>query len=335
LRDTIVFPGTSNSSMGYMKSEAYQGELKLGVKGSRQRFFYALYYKGRYYNYKTPKATYANDEGLNTILGGELMLKLMKSLHAAVKTEQAPQTSESFSEIRIGHKLFDVRYHYVQYSPTFQERQLYSDQFSWLNAFNTIRLGQLSALLHVKYGALTVSPAVQWMQYTNYIYVDEAARPVQYNQNLQVVTSTLNMAMTKRLWIFSNALQYNNSSNEGILRIPSWINQSRLLIQGHLFKKATFMQLGIDVFFRSEWLGNNYMPVSQTYYLGQSNSAFNRLNAYTLADVFLTMQVKTARFFMKMSYVNQGMGSNGYIVTPYYSGMSRVFEFGINWQFFD
>jgi hypothetical protein len=318
-----------------MKSEAYQGDLKVGLKGSNQRLFYAIFYKGRYYNYKTPKASFFNQEGLNNILGGEVMIKLGRSLHAAAKSEQAPQTSEFASEMRLGHKLFDLAYQQVQYSPTFQEQQLYSDQFSWLNTFNNIRLGQLSARMNIKFGALAISPAVKWMQYKNYVYIDEAARPVQFNGELQVLSSTLNASMNKRRWILSNTAQFNASSNERILRIPSWINHARLLVQGHLFKKATFMQLGIDVFFRSEWLGNQYMPVSQLYYLGQSNSAFSALNAYTLADVFLTMQVKTARIFVKMAYVNQGMGANGYMVTPYYSGMSRVFEFGINWQFFD
>lgn len=333
--DSTTFPGSGDSSMAYMKSEMYQGELKLGVKGSSQRFFYALYYKGRYYNYKTPKAAFFNQEGLNNIVGAELNVKLVQSLYAGVKTEQAPQTSEFFTEARLMHKWFDVRYQQLQYTPTFQEQQLYTNQFSWLNTFNAIRLGQLSALLRFKYRALSVSPSVHWMQYDNYVYFTEQARPVQYNSNIQLMTSTLNVAMNKRLWIVQNAIQFNNSSNEGVIRVPAWVNQTRLLIQGNLFKKATFMQFGVDVFFRSEWLGNSYSPIAQTYYLGQANSPFNQLNAYVLADVFLNMQVKTARFFLKMAYVNQGMGSNGYMITPYYSGMSRVFEFGVNWQFFD
>ncbi len=335
ITDSITFPGSLDSSMAYMKSEMYQGDLKLGVKGSSQRFFYALYYKGRYYNYKTPQATYFNQEGLNNMVGAELNIKLIQSLYAGAKTEQAPQTSEFFSEARLMHKWFDVRYQQFQYAPTLQEKQFYSSQFSWLNTFNNIRLGQLSALLRFKYGALSVSPSVHWMQYDNYVYFNEVARPVQYNSAIQLLTSTLNVSMNKRLWIVQNALQLNQSSNERIVRVPSWVNQTRLLLQGNLFKKATFMQFGVDVFFRSEWLGNNYMPIAQTYYLGQANSTFNQLNAYVLADVFLNMQVKTARFFVKMAYVNQGMNSNGYMITPYYSGMSRVFEFGVNWQFFD
>ncbi len=332
---TLFFPSTLDTTSVYMKSEYLQGEIKLGVKGTKKKFFYALYYKGRYFHYLLPRSNYTDKEGLNNIFGGELNVALVKSLHAGVKMEQAPKSSEFFTEVSLSHKLFDIRYQQFQYSPTFQEQQFYSQLYAWSNDFNNIKLGQLSAVVNLKVGALSVSPSLKWMQWSNYVYFNEAALPVQHGSDLNIITSTLDIAMNKKFWIIQNAVQLNNSSNEAIVRIPTVFNQTRLLVQGHLFKKATFMQFGVDVFFRSEWLGNNYMPVSQTFHLGQSTTTFNQLNAYTLADVFLNMQIKTVRVFVKMAYVNQGMGSSGYMVTPYYSGMSRTFEFGINWQFFD
>lgn len=332
---TLFFPVTGDSSASYMKAELFQGEFKAGVKGSTHRFFYALYYKGRYYHYKLQESNFLDKEGLNNIFGGELNLRLVKSLCVGVKTEQAPQSSEQNSEVSLVHKLFDVGYQQTQYTPTFQEQQLYTFQYSYNNAFNNIRLGQLSADVHLKTGALSVSPSAKWLQWNNYVYFDENAKPIQHAPELSVFTGTLAVDMTKKRWIAQNAIQFNNSSNEAIVRIPTWFNQTRLLVQGNLFKKATFMQFGVDVFFRTEWLGNNYMPVSQTFHLGASNVGYNQLNSYVLADVFLNMQIKTARFFVKMAYVNQGLQGNGYMVTPYYSGMSRTFEFGINWQFFD
>jgi Putative porin len=325
----------SDSNATSDKVTYLQSEVRWGVKGIKSFLFYALYYKARYYKYEILNSTALAKEGLNTIVGGELRGKLHKAWNASVSGEWSPASSEQVAEGSVLHKLLEVRYKHMQYTPTFQEQLYDGNHIRWDNSFDLIQLQQLTALLHLRYKSIRISPDTKWMRFKNYVYIDQFAHPAQFKNDLEVWSSTINLTLNKRLWILENTFQYNFSSDDNILRVPETVNQTRLLLQGYLFKKATFMQVGVDVFFRSAWVGNRYMPVTQQYYLGNAGSTFNRLDAYALCDVFLTMQVKTARFFVKMAYVNQGLGSNGYLVTPYYSGMTRTFEFGINWQFFD
>jgi len=334
--NAAFYPAIYNDSNSTADKVTYlQGDLKLGVKGMNSFLFYSLYYKARYYKYDLPNSLVSAKEGLNTIAGGELIGKIYKSLYAGVSTEWSASTSEHVIEGSLLHKLIEVRYRQMQYTPTFQEQLYDGNHIRWNNQFNFIDLQQLTAVLKFRYKSISVSPSTKWMRFKNYVYVDQFAHPAQFNNDLDVWSSNLHVAVNKRLWIFENTFQYNFTSDENILRVPETINQTRLLLQGYLFKKATFMQIGVDVFFRSAWVGNRYMPVTQQYYLGNAASPFSQLESYALFDVFLNMQVKTARFFVKMAYVNQGLGSNGYMVTPYYSGMTRTFEFGVNWQFFD
>jgi len=37
---------------------------------------------------------------------------------------------------------------------------------------------------------------------------------------------------------------------------------------------------------------------------------------------------------VKVAYVNQGLVSDGYFVTPYFTGYPRRFLFGVRWRFF-
>ncbi|MBC7487718.1 MAG: hypothetical protein H7282_13275 [Cytophagaceae bacterium] len=335
-RNAAFYPAIYNDSNSTVDKVTYlQSDFKLGVKGMNSFLFYSLYYKARYYKYDLPNSTVLAKEGLNTIAGGELIGKIYKSWYAGVSTEWSASTSEYVIEGSLIHKLLEVRYRQMQYTPTFQEQLYDGNHIRWNNQFNFIDLQQLTAVLKLRYKSISISPSAKWMQYKNYVYMDQFAHPAQFNNDLDVWSSNLHVAVNKRLWIFENTFQYNFTSDENILRVPETINQTRLLLQGYLFKKATFMQIGVDVFFRSAWVGNRYMPVTQQYYLGNAASPFNQLESYALFDVFLNMQVKTARFFVKMAYINQGLGSNGYMVTPYYSGMTRTFEFGVNWQFFD
>jgi len=336
-RSNLAFyPAIYNDSNSTLDKATYlQSDLKVGVKGTANFLFYSAYYKARYYKYGLSSGTAPGKEGVNVILGGELISKFYKSLYAGVNGELAAASSEHVIEGSLVHKLFEIRYRHMQYTPTFQEQLYDGNHIQWNNPFNLIDLQQLTAVLRLRIGALSFVPSTKWMRFNNYVYVNQVAQPTQFNSDLDVWTSNLHIAINKKFWILENTFQYNFSSDDNILRVPETINQTRLLIQGHLFKKATFMQIGTDIFFRSAWIGNRYMPMTQQFYLGDASSAFNHLDAYALFDVFLNMQVKTVRFFVKMAYLNQGLGSNGYMVTPYYSGMTRTFEFGINWQFFD
>ncbi len=330
------YPNSPDTTSAYAKSEMYEGNWKLGVKGSRRTFFYALYYRGQYYHFKQARATWNDQERINSIFGGEFITKVIRSLYAGVKAEVLPELQQHVADLTLYHTYFEVRAKQTAFSSTMQQQQFYSTHTTWDNNFNNIELKQVEGILKYQIGSFYIRPSINYSIWNNYVFQNEQNISQQYQKAFEVLSGTIDVSFHKRRWIAHSITQFNHASNEDVVRVPTWVSQNRILLQGFLFKKATFMQIGVDVFYRSSWLGNSYNPLTQTFYNSSRNHVFNQLQDYAVADVFLNMQIKTARFFVKMSYINQGMfGMNGYMVTPYYSGMARVFEFGINWQFFD
>jgi hypothetical protein len=47
------------------------------------------------------------------------------------------------------------------------------------------------------------------------------------------------------------------------------------------------------------------------------------------------VRIDRVRIYFKVHNVLQKLGSPGYFATPFYPGQRRLFEFGLNWTFFD
>ena len=59
------------------------------------------------------------------------------------------------------------------------------------------------------------------------------------------------------------------------------------------------------------------------------------LGGYPFVDVYANFHLKRARFFFAMSHVNSGSGNKMSFTTPHYPMNSRVFRFGVSWNFFN
>jgi hypothetical protein len=133
-------------------------------------------------------------------------------------------------------------------------------------------------------------------------------------------------------WLnIENFTQYSTISNPDIIKVPKLYNHGRIYYQNRILKKSLLTQIGLDVFWKSDYFANPYMPVTQQFYL---NNYFS-VQGYLLADFFVNVQIKRVNIFIKLSNFNQGFLQKGYFSTPYYPGLPRNFEFGIKWFFFD
>ncbi len=90
-------------------------------------------------------------------------------------------------------------------------------------------------------------------------------------------------------------------------------------------------QIGVDVFYKSAYYANAYLPVTQQFYIQNAIQT----QGYFVGDIFMNIQLKKIRSFFKVSHANQGLLAAGYQATPYFAGKRRTFEFGIGWMFFD
>ena len=114
------------------------------------------------------------------------------------------------------------------------------------------------------------------------------------------------------------------------LRIPKLVTESRVYYQTHVFKKALLAQVGAELYYQSLFRGYGYSPSTQQFFVQDRFTIRN----YAVANVFLTADIKAATIFLKVAYLNQGIGHDGYVTTPLYTGYPRRFQFGVRWRFF-
>lgn len=220
----------------------------------------------------------------------------------------------------------------VLYSPSRVQRFMISNHFSWEDDRANIVIDRIGAGLHQKIGKRQHVKLDGY--YTNakrWIYFNEDAVPVQASGNQRFWGGSLAHKIFFGPVHFDNFVAYNNTDEANNILMPEWLVESKVYIQGPLFKNALFLQLGVQGNYASEYYGYGYMPVTQQFFVQDDF----KVQGYPVAEVFLNADIKTVSVFLKMSHVNAELIEPVYFVTPYYPGLRRSFVFGLTWRFFD
>ena len=129
---------------------------------------------------------------------------------------------------------------------------------------------------------------------------------------------------------FDNQATYTRGGDGAGLRIPALVTESRVYYQRRVFGHALFAQVGGELYYQSRFRGYGYAPGTQQFYVQDRFT----IGAYAVANAFVAADISSASIFLKVAYLNQGLYSDGYFTTPYYTGYPRRFLFGVRWRFF-
>lgn len=163
-------------------------------------------------------------------------------------------------------------------------------------------------------------------------YLSPLGGPQQLSASKQLLIGFVRHRFRVGKVFFDNQATYTrgaDSTSVG-LRIPALVTESRVYYQTYVFKKALLGQVGAELYYQSRFRGYGYSPSTQQFYVQNTFT----IRDYAVANVFLTADIKAATIFLKVAYVNQGLGGAGYFTTPYYTGYPRRFQFGVRWRFF-
>ncbi|MEJ8756598.1 putative porin [Pontibacter sp. H259] len=246
---------------------------------------------------------------------GEYQLADNYRLHAAAKFK--------------GLELSQTR---LRQSPSFIEQRIISNHFNWNNDFKATLTDRSEASFRHQFGDrqyLRLKGA--FTNINRLVVFGPEAEPLQISDSQQLLEAQLAHHIRFGGVHFENFVNYTNNENAPFVRIPEWLVNSKLYYQGHIFKKALYGQLGVEMYLPSGYRPDAYMPVTQQFYLQD----FYTTKAYPVFDVFLTADIKTVNVFVKMAHVNYDIWEPGYYETPGYPGLRRSFTFGVKWMFFD
>lgn len=226
-----------------------------------------------------------------------------------------------------------------------------SNHYNWMNgyeflggsSFNTLSLGlwkKTSAKTRDAF-RYTLPPKsidvrILYSDISNLFYYDSSSRPAftGKHENLLQLSGSFHISLNKLQLHQDLALQQLSDGLKTAMQLPAFISRSSLYYQNYLFKKATFIQTGIEVVFTSSYRAGLYNPALQSFV-----SSTREVGGYPVFDVFINAEVKTARIFFKIEHFNQDLlpqstFSNYMFASPYQPYAPRRFRLGFTWKFF-
>jgi hypothetical protein len=238
------------------------------------------------------------------------------------------------------------------YSPTLTQQEFIGNHYRWSHwdgdfknpitgttdgKFGNTSTQQLTGRLQLKLPDVLAlrqqrfEASASLVNIKNLVYYDERGLPTQSDGNNQlVVVAARHRAQLGRFGL-DNQATYTKGGDVNGLRIPALVTESRAYYEAYIFRKAMFSQTGLELYSQSAFRAFAYSPSTQQFY---QQNAFT-IGAYPIVNAFFSADIKTVSVFLKVAYLNQNLGRDGYFATPYYSGYPRRFQFGVRWNFFD
>ena len=154
----------------------------------------------------------------------------------------------------------------------------------------------------------------------------------QENQSIQHVKLKYTKEFKLGKFALHNTLMYQNvSQTNTVLNVPSLVTRNTLYYSSEVFKKAMFLQTGINFKYFSAYTMDAYNPLLGEFYI-QNNE---KLGGYPLLDFFINAKVQQTRIYLKAEHFNTLFGSpNRYYAAPNYPYRDFVIRFGLVWNFF-
>jgi len=211
--------------------------------------------------------------------------------------------------------------------PDYYLNHYYSDNFRWDNSFGAQDYikGEFGVILR------GFDLNATYTRMTNYVYLDQNILPVQYTGALTVLAGHVSKEFRIKRWITTVYAAAQQVTPDSVLQLPALVGKLTLCYDVVLFKKALHAQAGVSGTYHSEWYQNAYSPALRAFYRQNSYVAGN----YPYLDVFVNLNIKRARIFVKYEHFNAKLMSFNYIIVPDYPQADAALKFGISWLFFD
>jgi hypothetical protein len=219
-------------------------------------------------------------------------------------------------------------------SPDYLYAHYASNNFLWTKNFNKTSINHLSTNLAISSKKFDIQG--DYYLFSNLIYMNEEAIPAQYKNALSLFSVSLSKKFDFWKITSIHKLVYQKSENRNVLDLPDMAFYNSTYLK-HLFNfRSTGGQLmaivGFDLNYNTKYYASAYMPGLSSFHRQQEN----RLGNYPFLDVFLNLQLKRFKFFVKMDHLNSGwMNKDQYFSVLHYPRNRRDLKFGLSWTFYD
>ena len=167
----------------------------------------------------------------------------------------------------------------------------------------------------------------------SFVYFDTLGFPDQLEEGegISILNIHLRKLFTLGNWSIDGRVIYQKASKTEAIRVPEFIGDLSIYYTKDLFKQAAILQTGIDALYNTSYQAYAYMPATRSFYIQNNKEVGN----YVYVDVFLNLQIKRARLFLKYINIGSLLEYYNYYTVPSYPMKDGGFRFGISWMFYD
>lgn len=220
---------------------------------------------------------------------------------------------------------FELRQHHYftnHYSSSF---------FQWDNNFPS--MARIKGEAFLKSDELETDLRAGAAYISNYVYWDQDALPVLYDQDLLILSGSFSKHFKLSGYNSDTRLLVQYTTAGEVLRLPLAVIYSSNYWKQSLFKGALITDLGFDLYYTTRYRASAYMPATGIFYLQNAYEA----GGYPFLDVFMAFRISRTRIFISYSNLLHGLGfvGNNYFTTYRYPMKPRNLRIGLVWTFYN
>ena len=215
---------------------------------------------------------------------------------------------------------------FYNYSPDYFFTYLMGNNYQWSNDLKK----QQTITLGVSWKRQDYSVGVNYYTLNNYTLLDETSRPMQIDNFVNVYQLAAYIPFHFKGFGFNSNLYLQYADNDQI-RIPVFATRQTVYYGFPLFKRALYLQLGLDFLYNTAYYANAYNPVLQQFYLQDDTEIGN----YGYLDFYLRAKIGRFQFQFKLTHLWAGAFGRVYYLVPHYPAKDLGFALGIAWRFHD
>jgi hypothetical protein len=213
--------------------------------------------------------------------------------------------------------------------PGWKYQSYSSNHFKWSNTFG--KQSNLSIGLNVANEKWRTNIEFDYQVLGNYIYFDTTWLPKQAADVQQLINLKLDQKLNWR-WIHfdvNGKISYLLSGDA--ISVPLFNGRASLYYENRLFKRRLKLQVGMDVWFYTEFEAYGYIPALAEF----NRSSEKKIGNYPYLDAWISFRRKKLSFFFMVKHWNAGLMGNTYYNHLHYPGNDMAIKFGVNWVFLD
>lgn len=329
--DTTLVHSKTDTTNNHNHFSEWKNEM--GFKGDFGPVYYNAYLKFRS-GRMASRFFSSNNSFTELYLGGALRGEINENWMFEAEGEYLIPNGYHIKGLFISPFL-DVSYTKALYKPSLAQERYQGNHYQWENNFSNTGVDQIKGTIKADFPHFKIRPNLTINRVNNYVFYNEEQVPEQISSEAFMVIPGVNAH-----FIFAGKFHWQSEAYYTLItggaaekfRIPELFVNSRFFFDGPLFNENVYVQLGLEVRYRSDNFAPAYMPATQQFYLQNDFNVF----AYPVADVFLNFRINRTRVLFRYNHLNAGLMENdGYFVTPGYTGLKNMLDLGISWYFFD